>query len=390
MTIHTVPGYPSTLRLFRPPDSRYWHCRLFINGKHLKKTTKQELRKEAEKFAKAWWLEIYLKIKQDLSIEEAPLFSKVADLVFQESRSKVEREERSESILTNENYVYTNGVKEHFGLMSVAEIKYRHIDDYVKKLSSRDLSSASIKIHLSFIRKVLKQAMKIDVLTHLPLFPTVSLKQKVRGWFSPEEYKRLLDAVKEISNGNGAKYDDLRRVRYTVIDQELEYFILFMVATFMRPSDAKLLQHKHIEVVEGKSTYLRINTPFSKTVNTPIISLPNGVDIYKDILERQFELGYGFDDDHVFLPEYGRDRNFALEVLRRQFGRVLKHAGLKASASGENRTIYSLRHTAIMFRLMSGDQIDLLTLARNARTSVEMIDRFYAKHLTAEIKIANH
>lgn len=385
MTIHTVPGYPSTLRLFRPPDSRYWHCRLFINGKFIKKTTKQELRKEAEKFAKAWWLEIQLKIKQDISIEEAPLFSKVADLVFQESRSKVDRAERSESIITNENYVYTNGVKEHFGLMSVTDIKYRHIEDYVKRLGERDLSSASIKIHLSFIRKVLKQAMKIDVLSHLPLFPTVTLKQKVRGWFSPEEFQRLLAATREISNGNGTKYDELRRVRYTEIDDELEYFILFMVSTFMRPSDAKLLQHKHIEVVEGKVNYLRINTPFSKTVNSPIISLSDGVETYERILERQFELGYGFEEDHVFFPEYSEDRNFALEVLRRQFGRVLNHAGLKSSASGQSRTIYSLRHTAIMFRLIEDRHVDLLTLARNARTSVEMIDRFYAKHLTAEM-----
>jgi ribosomal protein L31E len=31
--------------------------------------------------------------------------------------------------------------------------------------------------------------------------------------------------------------------------------------------------------------------------------------------------------------------------------------------------------------------MDLLTLARNARTSVDMIDRFYAKHLTAEMNV---
>ena len=40
-----------------------------------------------------------------------------------------------------------------------------------------------------------------------------------------------------------------------------------------------------------------------------------------------------------------------------------------------------------MFRLLQGDNIDLLKLARNARTSVEMIDRFYAKHLTAEMNV---
>ena len=50
--------------------------------------------------------------------------------------------------------------------------------------------------------------------------------------------------------------------------------------------------------------------------------------------------------------------------------------------------MYSLRHTAIMFRLTNSQGLDLLTLARGARTSVEMIDRFYAKHLTAEMNVA--
>jgi hypothetical protein len=40
------------------------------------------------------------------------------------------------------------------------------------------------------------------------------------------------------------------------------------------------------------------------------------------------------------------------------------------------------------FRLISVGNIDLLTLARNARTSVEMIEKFYASTLSAEINIA--
>jgi hypothetical protein len=39
------------------------------------------------------------------------------------------------------------------------------------------------------------------------------------------------------------------------------------------------------------------------------------------------------------------------------------------------------------FRLLYGGNIDLLTLAKNARTSVEMIERFYASNLTAEMNI---
>jgi hypothetical protein len=113
--------------------------------------------------------------------------------------------------------------------------------------------------------------------------------------------------------------------------------------------------------------------------------MPTGIGAYEDIKLFQKERGYGKTDDYLFMPQY-QNRNFALEILRRQFDEVLKAANLKTSASGADRTLYSLRHTAIMFRLTMGD-VDLLTLSRNARTSVEMIDRFYAKHLTAEMNV---
>ena len=41
-----------------------------------------------------------------------------------------------------------------------------------------------------------------------------------------------------------------------------------------------------------------------------------------------------------------------------------------------------------MERLLNGDRIDVLSLARNARTSVEIIERFYARHLHVEIVVA--
>jgi hypothetical protein len=48
---------------------------------------------------------------------------------------------------------------------------------------------------------------------------------------------------------------------------------------------------------------------------------------------------------------------------------------------------YSLRHSSSMFRLMFGRTVDTLTLARNARTSPEMIDRFYAAPLQGEMNV---
>ena len=74
-------------------------------------------------------------------------------------------------------------------------------------------------------------------------------------------------------------------------------------------------------------------------------------------------------------------------MLAFYFNWVLARTGLKLGAHGQERSLYSLRHTAIMFRLLYGKGIDLLTLARNARTSVQMIEEFYASNLTAEMNI---
>ena len=67
---------------------------------------------------------------------------------------------------------------------------------------------------------------------------------------------------------------------------------------------------------------------------------------------------------------------------------VMREAGVAPQdAMGRLRTLYCLRHTSIMFRLLYGQGIDMLTLARNARTSVQMIERFYASSLDGEMNV---
>jgi len=51
------------------------------------------------------------------------------------------------------------------------------------------------------------------------------------------------------------------------------------------------------------------------------------------------------------------------------------------------RTLYSLRHTSITFRLHYGQGIDMLTLARNAHTSVKMIENHYTSTLGGGMNI---
>ncbi|NCT08454.1 MAG: hypothetical protein GW769_17100 [Alphaproteobacteria bacterium] len=118
------------------------------------------------------------------------------------------------------------------------------------------------------------------------------------------------------------------------------------------------------------------------------MSMPQAIEVYNKIVERQKADGTYDLNGHVFMPQHSENRDYALQQLGNQFTYLLSICGLKESSVGEARTLYSLRHTAIMFRLIESKGLDLLTLARAARTSVEMIDRFYAKHLTAEMNVA--
>ncbi len=98
-------------------------------------------------------------------------------------------------------------------------------------------------------------------------------------------------------------------------------------------------------------------------------------------------IGEEYSDDYVFLPQYKKNRDYALKQLQRQWEVLMHETGLAISPSGEERTLYSLRHTCIMWRLMLGDGVNTLALARNARTGVDMIDRFYAKPLSGEMNV---
>lgn len=52
---------------------------------------------------------------------------------------------------------------------------------------------------------------------------------------------------------------------------------------------------------------------------------------------------------------------------------------MKKDREGSARTFYSLRHTYISHRLLEG--ADIYQIAKNCRTSVEMIEKHYAAHI---------
>jgi hypothetical protein len=71
---------------------------------------------------------------------------------------------------------------------------------------------------------------------------------------------------------------------------------------------------------------------------------------------------------------------------RELFKTILDEENLRFDREGRPRTAYSLRHTYICLRLMEG--ADIYQIAKNCRTSVEMIEKYYAAHIKTSLDAA--
>ncbi len=86
------------------------------------------------------------------------------------------------------------------------------------------------------------------------------------------------------------------------------------------------------------------------------------------------------------------NRITAARIVARQFNRLLQEAGIKHDPfTRSDHTVYSLRHTAICMRIiLSEGQVNIFNLAKNAGTSVEQIERFYARNLPLSAEMARN
>ena len=94
-------------------------------------------------------------------------------------------------------------------------------------------------------------------------------------------------------------------------------------------------------------------------------------------------------DDFIFLPRY-ENCSTPKQIIQRQFNALLQRCQLKEDRySNSVHTVYSLRHAAICMRIiLSQGEVNIFNLAKNAGTSVDQIERFYARHLPLSREMA--
>jgi integrase len=325
-------------------------------------------------------------------------FDVLAEQLIEQENQRVKRGELSAAsvgILRNRLDAH---VLPYFKYIPPSQVTPMMMDAFVKRLTDNQLSSTTVSQYLVVVRKLLKLAIRHGFLREVPELPSVKVANRPRSMLSLKEYAAVVRTANRLSKW-GVKAPEVKstgghrerfwvQTRHLNLPPDMAWAIRFMVNSFVRPGDIRQLKHKHVQVVRGTSVYLRMNLPQTKRHDAPMVTLRPAVKVYEAALEKARQDGHGQPDDYVFLPAE-KDRNYALAVLGFWFKWVMREAGVaSADALGRDRTLYCLRHTSIMFRLLYGQGIDMLTLARNARTSVQMIERFYASALDGEMNVA--
>ncbi|MEY9363875.1 integrase [Bradyrhizobium yuanmingense] len=377
------------VQVYRRGDGRHWHCSASIKGRQYRVTTGEDDLALAKEFAENWYLGLRGKSQAGLLKKNEKTFKQAADQFLKEYEIITEGQRSPKWVRGYRDRLRLH-LLPYFGSMGVSEITPGKAQEYrVHRISTsktgKPPARSTIHDEIVTLRQVLKTAIRHGWLAHLPDFsPPYKSQGKVthRPWFSPAEYKQLYEKTRAHAKE--------AQPQHRWFAEQLHDYVLFLGNTGLRPDEAKNLQHRDVAIVEEGGPGERIleievrgkrgvgyckSTPMAVHPYERLLARPKYVTQGR-VRERTRKknprqappLQYPQPTDHVFPGNHIK-----------QFNRLLDKSELKLDRDGKARTAYSLRHTYICMRLMEG--ADVYQIAKNCRTSVEMIERFYAAHI---------
>lgn len=360
---HQILG--GKVRVYRRETGDNWYCATFLKGRNRRKSTKEDSLARAKEFAEDWYFGLVDKDRRGEVLSERT-FSDAAKKFMAEYEVLTDGERNARWVSDHYRRVEQHLVP-FFGTKGLSQVTAGLVQEYRLKRAQqlyrgKSPSRSTLHHEMVTLRLVLKTAIRHGWIGYLPdlSVPYRSSGKIVhRGWFSPEEYKQLYTATRE--NAQQAKGTQREALAAQLHDK-----VLFLANTGLRPDEANRLQYRDVEIEEDADTgetilVIEVNgkrgTGYCKSTTGAVFP-------FKRLMERNQPRP----DDLVFPHDH-----------KKQFNRILAEQGLKVDRQGNVRTFYSLRHSYISFRLLEG--ADIYQIAKNCRTSVEMIEKHYAVHL---------
>lgn len=357
------------VQVYRRNGSPHWQCACSVGGRQRRRTTGQESLARAKDVAQDWYLGLLGKLRVG-DLKAGKTFAEASERFIDEFEV-ITQGERSPVYVQGHRARLSNYLIPFFGQTLVSDITAGMVQDYrIHRLrvvrGGKTPAASTLHQEIVCLRQVLKAANRRRWLDQLPDLSAPfrgSSKVSHRAWLAPNDYKLLYTTTRQNAHARGA----------SPAAQDLHDYVLFMVNTGLRPDEASHIEYRDVAVVIDEATtdqILEIAVRGKRGVGW-CKSMPGAVLPFQRLQER-----------HEGPPS---DRLFPTS-LRAPLNAVLQALDLKFDREGRRRTAYSLRHTYISMRLIEG--ADIYQVAKNCRTSVEMIETFYAAHIKDVIDAA--
>lgn len=352
---HVHPKHPRLVIDLRS-KSRFYQARTFLDGRLLQHSTKTPELTTAMRLAAEWYLSLLRGQPQHPRISSDSSFAELFP------GYKTSRQTKDKQDYARQKW---NPIRDFWGEKLVTDISPKtFLEFYQWRRRNDHVSNSTLHKDVVLVRQLMKYAADQNIIDALPRVPSPGkIPSRGRKWLNHDEWKHLLAVSNKrlVDAKNNAKLLEQR--------QDCHDFAIFMVHSMMRVEEVRHLRFSdcHLDANQQGEEILVCDVS-GKTGLRQCVCLPGAATVYKRRYREEAKT------ERVF-PRRTRDA----------FRALLEAANLRTDPSGRARNLKALRSTSISFRVLDGSA-DIFAIARNAGTSVEMIDKFYAEPLGALMK----
>jgi integrase len=381
----TVVVKENAIRLVRRADSQYWQAHYKIDqlSKWIRKATKKKDIAQARNVAEELWLEAKILTKNGQAVV-SKRFKAVADIVLTDLEIKIQ----ADRTRRGSNNDYINAIKKYlipffgnYNVNTITQEVFTKFCEWRREQVGRELSHSAQANHNAALNLVFDLAIERGYMVNSqrPALKNTGAAAGRRPDFSSREIEQLLTYLP-------GWVENSRAGRTRMIRELLAIYVPFAATTGMRTgTEMEFLEWRHIEVHEiAGEPVLYANIQRGKTVKK---NSRQGAVLHRSCwlyLEKLRQLAPELRDKTLnqVLQEQHALRLFRMsdgkqpETFAKQFKQLMEDSELLiCPVTGEERTLYSLRHYAITQLVTKG--LTAEQIQQQVRTSATMIAKHY-------------
>ena len=311
-------------------------------------------------------------------------FAQIASITLAEMRQQIDLSKGKTAV-----HSYATCIEKYFlpyfGDKVLEEISHTNVREFElwrDRQMARKPKTSTLNNFTTAWNRVIATAVERGFISErvpVPKLTTKGEKGKARPAFSEEEIKYLLEYMETW------QYEGVKSVEREMRPLLRDYVEMLLLTGMRHGTEAMGICWRHLEWHTDKSVrYLRIWVD-GKTGGRWLIAKHRAVEVLKrlharqrDICDMSFETTFAERVPHKL---FRFSNGYQPPSLNGTFRRLMRDTGLLKNEDGQNRTLYSLRHTYATFELLRGGT-DLHTLSKQMGNSAAMLEKHYSK-LTA-------